>query len=69
RWTLPRQTGSVMTELGRVAVKRVETPAGPVLYPEYEECRRRALAMDLPLKNIYAAVSRCRTSEFNPEES
>ncbi|MFO7606128.1 MAG: nickel pincer cofactor biosynthesis protein LarC [Desulfurivibrionaceae bacterium] len=69
RWTLPRQIGSVMTELGRVAVKRVETPAGPVLYPEYEECRRLALAMDLPLKNIYAAVSRCRTSEFNPEKS
>jgi len=68
RWTLPRWKGVVETELGRVAVKRVETPSGPVLYPEYEDCRRLALEKDLPLKEIYAAVHRCRPSDFKTEE-
>jgi len=64
RWTLPRQHGTVNTDLGRVAVKLVETPDGPVLYPEYEDCRRLAVEKSLPLKDIYAAVNRCRTGDF-----
>jgi hypothetical protein len=67
RWTLPRRTGTVTTDLGRVAVKQVETPTGLVLYPEYEDCRRLAIEKNLPLKEIYAAVNRCRPDDFNPE--
>jgi uncharacterized protein (DUF111 family) len=42
----------------------VETPAGHVLYPEYEDCRRVALENKVPLKDIYAAVSRCSLEEY-----
>jgi uncharacterized protein (TIGR00299 family) protein len=62
RMTLPRKTGSVKTPWGPVQAKRVETPAGSVLYPEYEDCRRLALENQIPLKDIYAAVNR-----FSPE--
>ena len=68
RWTLPRQKGSVETDLGQVEVKKVETPHGPTLYPEYEDCRRLALEKNLPLKDIYAAVNRCNPSDFITEE-
>jgi hypothetical protein len=69
RWTLPRQTGMVETDLGRVAVKQVETPTGLVLYPEYEDCRRLAIEKNLPLKEIYAAVNRCQPSDFETEKN
>lgn len=64
RMTLPRETGTVNTGWGKVQVKRVETPAGFVLYPEYEDCRRLALENDVPLKEVYAAVNRCSPEEF-----
>jgi uncharacterized protein (TIGR00299 family) protein len=64
RMTLPRETGTVDTDWGPVQVKRVETPAGHVLYPEYEDCRRVALENKVPLKDIYAAVSRCSLEEY-----
>ena len=67
RWTLPRRLGRVTTELGEVGVKRVETPTGVVLYPEYEDCRRLAEASGRSLKEIYAAVQRCRPEEFQEE--
>ncbi|MEN8136667.1 MAG: nickel pincer cofactor biosynthesis protein LarC [Thermodesulfobacteriota bacterium] len=69
RWTLPRRTGTVGTDLGRVAVKQVETPTGLALYPEYEDCRRLALENNLPLKDIYAAVNRCQPVDFEAEEN
>lgn len=69
RWTLPRQIGTVITDLGRVAVKKVETPGGLTLYPEYEDCRRLAIERALPLKDIYAAVQRCRPADFEAGEN
>ncbi len=69
RWTLPRRLGTVATELGEVRVKRVETPTGVVIYPEYEDCRRLAVAGGRTLKEIYAAVQRCRPEEFQEELS
>lgn len=69
RWTLPRQIGTVDTDLGRVAVKQVETPTGLALYPEYEDCRRLALEKNLPLKDIYGAVNRCQPTDFETEET
>ncbi len=68
RWTLPRRTGNVETSLGPIGVKLVETPDGPVLYPEYESCRQLALEKDLPLKEIYSAVNRCLHQDFKEEE-
>jgi uncharacterized protein (TIGR00299 family) protein len=64
RMTLPRTAGTVKTTWGHVQVKRVETPAGSVLYPEYEDCRRVARENKVPLKDVYAAVNRCAPEEF-----
>jgi len=68
RWVLPRRLGSVATPAGRVRVKLAETPNGPRLYPEYEDCRRLALETGRPLKEIYAAVNRCRPEYFEEEK-
>ncbi len=65
RWTLPRQTGSVATTLGKVSVKKVTTPAGDVLYPEYEDCRRTAKEKNIPLQRVYTAVSNASVNDFN----
>jgi len=64
RMTLPRQTGTVKTAWGPVQVKRVETPSGFTLYPEYEDCRRVALESGVPLQDVYAAVNRCKPEDF-----
>jgi uncharacterized protein (TIGR00299 family) protein len=68
RMTLPRKTGSVKTPWGPVQAKRVETPAGSVLYPEYEDCRRLALENQIPLKDVYAAVNSCSLEAFIESE-
>jgi uncharacterized protein (TIGR00299 family) protein len=68
RMTLPRKTGSVKTPWGPVQAKRVETPAGSVLYPEYEDCRRLALENQIPLKDVYAAVNSCSPEAFIESE-
>lgn len=64
RMTLSRKTGTVNTPWGPVQVKRVETPTGHVLYPEYEDCRRLALENKAALKDVYAAVHKCSPEEF-----
>jgi uncharacterized protein (TIGR00299 family) protein len=68
RMTLPREVGTVNTCWGPVAVKRIATDSGYVLYPEYEACRRVALAKNVPLKDIYAAINRCSPDDYNPEK-
>jgi len=68
RITLPRELGTVNTLWGKVMVKLVETPSGAVLYPEYEDCRRLALENKVPLKDVYAAVTRCSPDEFEKKE-
>jgi uncharacterized protein (TIGR00299 family) protein len=67
RMTLPRQRGFVKTIWGPVQVKRVQTPAGLVLYPEYEDCRRVALEKKVPLKDVYAALNRCNPEDFKED--
>lgn len=67
RWTLPRQTGTVNTALGEVAVKKVTTPSGDILYPEYEDCRRLALAREVPLHTVYREVGRVAPEDFRPD--
>lgn len=56
RWTLPRETGLIETQWGPLQVKKVDTPSGTVLYPEYEDCRRLAEQNNVPLKEVYAKV-------------
>ncbi|RJX25750.1 MAG: nickel pincer cofactor biosynthesis protein LarC [Desulfurivibrio sp.] len=68
RWTLPRQTGTVATSLGQVAVKKVTTPAGDILYPEYEDCRRLALAKGIPLQQVYREVGRASLADFRADQ-
>jgi len=65
RWTLPRQSATVATPWGAARVKCIDTPDGPVLTPEYEDCRRLALEAGVPLRAVYAAVARYRPM---PEE-
>ena len=59
RRTLPREKVTVQTRWGEVAAKRVETPGGTVIYPEYESCRAIALRHQVALPEVYHEV-RCR---------
>ncbi|MCK5340392.1 MAG: nickel pincer cofactor biosynthesis protein LarC [Desulfobulbaceae bacterium] len=63
RWTLPRVSGTVPSPWGPLMVKKVTTPDGDVLYPEYEDCRRVAKENSIPLKEVYREVAR-----FEPDE-
>jgi uncharacterized protein (TIGR00299 family) protein len=57
RVLLQRETITVETEYGPVAVKRSEAPDGTLnLAPEYESCRRVARERGVPLKLVYAAA-------------
>ena len=62
RWTLPREQGTVATRFGKVKVKKVETPAGTRLYPEYEDCKRIAHEQQIPLTAVYREAA-CHTEE------
>lgn len=68
RMTLPRELGAVASAWGLLRVKKVETPAGPVLYPEYEDCKRVASTNGLTLKEVYEEVKRRRPDEFIRDE-
>lgn len=56
RLTLEREQVTVETQWGKVAAKKVQTPAGPVIYPEYEACRQIAESAQVPLQHVYRAV-------------
>ncbi len=58
RMTLPRRQVTVNTPWGPVQAKEIRTPAGPVLTPEYESCRRLAEARSIPLARIYREIGR-----------
>ena len=55
RTVRPRETGSVATPWGPVAVKRAGAP-GQVT-PEYEDAARLAREHGVPLRAVYAEVS------------
>ena len=67
RWTLPREGGTIPTRWGEVRVKKVTTPAGKVLTPEYEDCKRVAIEHHVPLKEVYAEVGRAEGKRFKGE--
>ncbi|MDJ0621849.1 MAG: nickel pincer cofactor biosynthesis protein LarC [Desulfocapsaceae bacterium] len=56
RQTLPREIIEVETPWGKLKAKQVSTPGGSQIYPEYEECRRVALANNISLRAVYEAV-------------
>ena len=57
RMTLPRESILVDTPWGEIVAKKVETPRGTVIYPEYEACRKVADEKKIPLARVYQAVS------------
>ncbi len=57
RMTLERETVMVSTPWGKIAAKKVQTPKGTVIYPEYEACRQVAEKNNIPLSRIYQTVS------------
>ena len=58
RMTLAREAVMVSTPWGEIVAKRVQTPKGTVIYPEYEACRILAKENKIPLSRIYHAVSK-----------
>ncbi|MHB8788366.1 MAG: nickel pincer cofactor biosynthesis protein LarC [Desulfobulbaceae bacterium] len=58
RRTLPRETVTLQTRWGAVRGKKITTPAGIVITPEYEECRRLALEHGIPIRRIYEEAGR-----------
>ncbi len=67
RWTLPRESGTIPTRWGVVRVKKITTPTGEVLTPEYEDCRRVAIAHNVPIKAVYAEVGRAERTDFTKD--
>lgn len=57
RMTLAREAVTVSTPWGEVVAKKVQTPKGTVIYPEYETCRKVAETNKIPLARVYLAVS------------
>lgn len=56
RRTLPRQPMEIDSPWGPLTVKKVATPEGIRIYPEYEECRKVAERHKVPLDDVYRAV-------------
>ena len=56
RLTLEREQVMMETPWGKVVAKKVQTPAGPVIYPEYEACRQIAESAQVPLQQVYREV-------------
>jgi len=63
RMTLPRETVMVTTPWGDLAAKKITTPGGTLITPEFEVCRAVAEAHQVPLPAVYAAVRRHETNK------
>jgi pyridinium-3,5-bisthiocarboxylic acid mononucleotide nickel chelatase len=59
RRTLPREAITLQTRWGPVLAKKILSPDGPVIRPEYEECRRLAGENGIPIRAVYDEVARC----------
>lgn len=58
RLTLPREKVTVATPWGELPAKKIHTPEGTVITPEYEACRAIAEAHQVPLQTVYAVIKR-----------
>ena len=63
RQTLIRETVDVETPWGEIKAKKVITPSGPIIYPEYEECKKLAIRHHIPLQEVYDEI-RCRQRQL-----
>lgn len=68
RMLLPREAITVDTNWGPVAAKRIKTPAGVMVTPEYEACRKLAEQHKVPLRTIYAACAAAAQSDRQESE-
>ena len=72
RMLLPRKAVTVNTCWGPLAAKSISTPAGEVITPEYEACRKIAEAQGVPLRAVYAecaaAVARKQSEPANTQQ-
>ncbi len=57
RMTLAREAITVSTPWGKIVAKKVQTPRGTVIYPEYNACRKIAESNQIPLSRVYLTVS------------
>lgn len=62
RMTLAREAVMVSTPWGEIVAKKVRTPKGTVIYPEYDACRKLAETNHIPLARVYHAVSNAKIS-------
>jgi uncharacterized protein (TIGR00299 family) protein len=59
RTKLRREIVTLSTTLGDVMMKKIVDPDGKTrLVPEYESCKKIALAHKIPIKNVYALIDR-----------
>ena len=56
RLILEREQVMVNTQWGEVMAKKIQTPTGTVIYPEYEACKKIAESAQIPLQQVYRAV-------------
>jgi len=65
RMTLPRRNIYLETPWGQVEAKEVQTPAGPVITPEYESCSELAILKKIPLRSVYDACVQAGATKDN----
>ena len=59
RTVLPRTMETVNSRYGEIAVKAVTLPSGRVRRtPEYEDCRRRAVEVGVPVRDVMGEALR-----------
>ena len=63
RLTLKRERVLVDTPWGKIGAKKVQTPAGTMIYPEYEACKEIAESAQVPLQCVYQAVTRSNVKD------
>jgi len=68
RLTLPRQLGSIASAFGPIRVKKIISPAGIRLTPEYEDCKKLAEKNQVPLREIYLEAARQPVHNFKPDK-
>lgn len=56
RTVLKREKAVMETPWGTIAAKRIHTPDGMILTPEYESCKEIAKLHKVPLKKVYASA-------------
>jgi uncharacterized protein (TIGR00299 family) protein len=68
RLTLERAEVTVETPWGEIVAKKVQTPTGTVIYPEYEACREIAESAQVPLQQVYREVYQGREIKKEKKE-